>query len=243
MRMADILFSQGFGSRRECVSLLARGVVRVSGQVVQQPDDDFQTEGLVFEVEGTTWPFMAKALVLLNKPAGFECSREPRDHPSVLSLLPLPLQRRVQPVGRLDQDTTGLLLLTDDGVLLHRLTSPKHHVHKVYEVHTHHPVSDELVTQLLLGVVLKDDPKPAKALSCVATGPHAIRLSVSEGRYHQVKRMVAAAGNRVARLHRSGFGALQLGNRLAEGQWRWVTGAETALLSAAPPAARPDAAG
>ena len=235
MRIDDILFSQGFGSRRECAALLAAGQVRVAGQPVDDPTADFDTQALDFEVSGTTWPFRSRALVLLHKPAGFECSREPRDHPGVLNLLPLPLRRRVQPVGRLDQDTTGLLLLTDDGTLLHRLTSPKHHVPKVYEVQTARPVDASQVQRLLDGVVLDDDPKPVRAEGCEATGEQSLRLTLVQGKYHQVKRMVAAVGNHCEGLHRSAFGALTLADGPAPGQWRFVTDAERAALVAKRP--------
>ncbi len=160
---------------------------------------------------------------MLHKPAGYECSQKPRHHPSVLSLLPPPLRTRgVQPVGRLDEDTTGLLLLTDDGALIHRLTSPKWHVPKVYEVGTKHPVTDEQIARLLAGVVLDDDPAPVRAAACERTGERALRLTLTEGKYHQVKRMVAAVGNRVETLHRSRFGALALPEALQPGQWQWL---------------------
>lgn len=227
MRIDQILYSQGFGSRRECAALLARGEVQVASQVVTEPDADFDTTGLTFQVSGTPWPYREKALVVLHKPAGFECSRQPQQHRSVMSLLPLPLrQRGVQPVGRLDEDTTGLLLLTDDGALLHRLTSPRHHVQKVYEVSTRHPVDAAQVAALRNGVLLRDDPKPARAEACEATGERSLRLTLAEGRYHQVKRMLAAVGNRVEALHRSAFGALQLPADLAPGQWRWADAAD-----------------
>jgi 16S rRNA pseudouridine516 synthase len=243
MRIDDILFCQGFGSRRECAGLLSTGQVRVGGQPVADPAADFDTVGLVFELSGTAWPFHAQALVMLHKPVGFECSREPRDHPSVLSLLPLPLRRRVQPVGRLDQDTTGLLLLTDDGTLLHRLTSPRHHVPKVYEVTARHPVTQDQAAELLAGVRLNDDPKPVKAAACEVTGECTLRLTITDGRYHQVKRMVAAVGNRVEALHRSAFGRLRLDASLPEGQWRWLGADESAALRSAPRAAAPAAPG
>ncbi len=243
MRITDILFTQGFGSRRECAALLSAGQVQVGGRVIEDPAADFNTQGLDFDVSGTAWPFCDKALVLLNKPAGFECSREPRDHPGVLTLLPLPLRRRVQPVGRLDQDTTGLLLLTDDGTLLHRLTSPKHHVPKVYEVTARHPVTADQVAQLLAGVLLHDDPRPVKAAACEMTAECTLRLTITDGRYHQVKRMVAAAGNRVEALHRSAFGALQLDAALAQGHWRWLSADEAAALRSAPRAGAPAAPG
>ena len=234
MRIADVLFSQGFGSRRECGDLLTSGQVRVAGDMVCDPATDVATAGLVFQVSGMDWPFREQALVLLHKPAGFECSRDPRDHPSVLGLLPLPLRRRVQPVGRLDQDTTGLLLLTDDGPLLHRLTSPKHHVAKVYQVTTRHAVMPEQVAQLLAGVRLKDDPQPVKAAACEVTGDTQLRLTLTDGRYHQVKRMLAAVGNRVDALHRSALGTLQLDGSLAPGHWRWVSEEEAETLRSAP---------
>jgi 16S rRNA pseudouridine516 synthase len=223
MRLEQILFSQGFGSRRQCAGLIAAGLVRVQGGVVTEPDAEFDTEGLVFEVEGRPWPFHAKALLLLNKPAGYECSRKPGRHPGVLSLLPAPLrQRGVQPVGRLDEDTTGVLLLTDDGALLHRLTSPRHHVAKVYEVRTRHPLAAEQVQRLLDGVVLDDDPQPVRAAAAEITGERALRLTLTQGKYHQVKRMLAAVGNRVDALHRSAFGDWRLPAELAPGQWCWL---------------------
>jgi 16S rRNA pseudouridine516 synthase len=223
MQLAQILFTQGFGTRRICAGIVARGLVRVDGRVVVDPRADVGTDGLVLEVEGRPWPFHARALIMLHKPAGFECSRKPRHHPSVLTLLPPPLRTRgVQPVGRLDEDTTGLLLLTDDGPLIHRLTSPKWHVPKVYEVGTEHPVGDDALARLRAGVVLDDDPAPVRAAACERTDACAMRLTLTEGKYHQVKRMVAAAGNRVATLHRSAIGNLVLPADLPAGAWRWL---------------------
>jgi 16S rRNA pseudouridine516 synthase len=152
-------------------------------------------------------------------------------------LLPAPLRQRpqkaavqgVQAVGRLDQDTTGLLLLTDDGAFIHRMSSPKHHVPKVYEVTTKHPVTEDMVQRLLAGVVLDDDPQPVKAAACEAVAECHLRLTLTEGKYHQVKRMVAAVGNRVEGLHRSQIGGLVLGD-LAPGQWRFLTPEDLALL-------------
>ena len=223
MRLSELLFSQGFGTRRVCAGLVAAGAVRIAGQVVDDPGADVTAEGLVFEVDGRPWPYHAKALVLLHKPAGYECSRKPRHHPSVLSLLPAPLRERdVQPVGRLDEDTTGLLLLTDDGALIHRLTIPRHHVPKVYEVTLKHSLDEQQIERLLAGVVLDDDPLPVRAAAAERCGEMALRLTLTEGKYHQVKRMLAAVGNRVEALHRSRFGALSIPADLAPGQWCWA---------------------
>lgn len=221
--LSNILFAQGFGARRECDGLILNGLVSVAGQVVDDPDSHWLEEGLSFSVEGQPWVAHTRALVVLNKPAGYECSLKPGAWPGVHNLLALPLRRRgLQPVGRLDQDTTGLLLMTDDGALLHKLTSPKHHVPKVYEVTTKHPVTQAHCRQLLEGVVLDDDPEPVKADGAEVIGEHHLRLTLIQGKYHQVKRMVAAVSNRVEALHRSQIGRLTMPEDLAPGQWRWI---------------------
>ena len=237
MRLEDILFSQGFGTRRVCAGLIQQGHVTVQGEVQTDAGEFYAPEGLAFTVQGTAWTFHEKAYVLLHKPAGTECSQKPSTWPSIYTLLPAPLRQRpqkaavqgVQAVGRLDQDTTGLLLLTDDGAFIHRMSSPKHHVPKVYEVTTKHPVTEEMVHKLLSGVVLDDDPQPVKAAACEAVSELHLRLTLTEGKYHQVKRMVAAVGNRVEGLHRSQIGGLVLGD-LAPGQWRFLTTEDLALL-------------
>ena len=223
LHLAQILFSQGFGTRRICVGLVANGLVTWHGEVLRDPQQELPTTDLVLRVQGRDWPYRERALIMLHKPAGFECSQKPKHHPSVMSLLPEPLRTRgVQPIGRLDEDTTGLLLFTDDGALIHRWTSPKHHVPKVYEVGLRHAVSDAQLAALRDGVVLDDDPAPVRAAACVASGEQSLQLTLVEGKYHQVKRMVAAAGNRVETLHRSEFGRLVLPEDLPAGQWRWV---------------------
>jgi 16S rRNA pseudouridine516 synthase len=235
MQLSQILFSQGFGARRECEGLIASGHVSVGARVADDPFEDVDPRGLVFSVRGQAWPYHEKALLVMNKPAGHECSQKPKHHPSVYSLLPPPLRRReVQSVGRLDEDTTGLLLFTDDGALIHRLTSPKRHVPKVYEVGCKHPLDDEQVQRLLQGVKLIDDPATVTAAAAVITGArpdglHGLRLTLIDGKYHQVKRMLAAVSNRVEALHRSGFGALTLPADLGPGEWRWLDGPQAIL--------------
>jgi 16S rRNA pseudouridine516 synthase len=140
----------------------------------------------------------------------------------------------MQAIGRLDEDTTGLLLFTDDGQLLHRWTSPRHHVPKVYDVGCRHPVDDAQLERLRQGVVLHEDPRPALALAAerwdgALPGLHGLRLTLAEGRYHQVKRMLAAVGNRVDTLHRSRFGEFELPSDLPAGHWRWLEGPEVVV--------------
>ena len=225
-----MLFSQGFGARRECEGLILAGHVTLANAVCDDPFFELDPDGLVFGVRGEPWPYHPKALVLLHKPAGYECSQKPKHHPSVMSLLPPPLRvRGLQPVGRLDEDTTGLLLMTDDGALIHRLTSPKKHVPKVYEIETIEPVTEAQVDELRRSVVLHDDPLPVRAAACEQTGERALRMTLLEGKYHQVKRMVAATGNTVQALHRSRYGLLDLPGDLRPGQWRWLAGPAAVL--------------
>ncbi len=230
MKLSQVLFSQGFGARRECEGLILGGHVTIAGRVCDDPFLEVDPAGLSFGVRGELWPYHAKALVLLHKPAGYECSQKPKHHPSVMSLLPLPLRvRGLQPVGRLDEDTTGLLLMTDDGALIHRLTSPKKHVPKVYEIETAEAVTEAQLDALRHGVVLHDDPLPVRAAACERSAERALRMTLLEGKYHQVKRMVAAAGNTVSALHRSAYGVLALPADLAPGQWRWLDGPAAVL--------------
>jgi 16S rRNA pseudouridine516 synthase len=240
MQLQDLLYSQGFGTRRVCSGLVQHGRVTVEGQLVTDAIADFQAHGLRYTVDGREWEYQEKAYLMLNKPAATECSQKPSTYPSIYTLLPAPLRQRpqkgavqgVQAVGRLDQDTTGLLLLTDDGQFIHRMNSPRHHVPKVYEVTARHPVDEKQVDRLLAGVTLDDDPRPVRAAACERTGELQLRLTLTQGKYHQVKRMLAAVGNRVEALHRSRIGALALPVELALGQWRWLGAADLAALQA-----------
>lgn len=240
MQLQDILFSQGFGARRQCLALVLQGRVAVQGVVCDDPARDFATEGLRFCVDGQQWDYHARAYLMLHKPAGTECSHKPGIWISVYSLLPAPLRQRprkgaepgVQAVGRLDQDTTGLLLFTDDGPFIHQMNSPRHAVPKVYELQTAEAVDERQVRQLLAGVVLHDSAQPVQAAACMAQGATGLRLTLTQGKYHQVKRMVAAVGNRVVALHRSRIGGLELPADLAPGQWRWLDAAQVQGLRA-----------
>ncbi len=247
MQLQDILYSQGFGTRRVCAGLIQQGLVQVYPQhggemptTCVESATEFVADGLRFRVQGVDWPYHDKAYIMLNKPIATECSQKPSTYPSIYTLLPPPLRQRpqrgavqgVQAVGRLDQDTTGLLLLTDDGKFIHRMSSPRHHVPKVYEVTLKHPLDDKQVQRLLAGVVLDDDPKPVRAAACEAMSDHCLRLTLTEGKYHQVKRMVAAVSNRVEALHRARIGGLSLPADLAPGQWRWLSAHDLEKLSA-----------
>jgi 16S rRNA pseudouridine516 synthase len=227
-----ILQSQGVGSRKWCRDLIASGEVAVDGSIVDDYHAAFDTENLKFTLFGEEWIYRAQIYIALHKPAGFECSRKPSHHPGVMSLLPEEFSwRDVQAVGRLDHDTTGLLLLSDDGAFIHAQSSPKHHVPKIYQATTAEPVTDALVDQLLAGVHLHDEPAPLSAVLCRQTGSRQLEIVLEQGKYHQVKRMLAAAGNHCAALHRSAIGGLSLDALgLDAGEWRYLEAEELEKL-------------
>jgi len=237
MTLEKLLQSQGFGSRRECRQLILAGRVSVEGAECLLPSAEFAPEQLHFSVGGKPWRYRRQAYLALHKPAGYECSHQPQGYPSVFKLLPPELVARgVQCVGRLDADTTGLLLLSDDGGFIHRCSAPKRKLPKVYRVTTRHPVSEQQIAALLAGVVLHDDPAPVAALACARLGDNLLELTIGEGKYHQVKRMLAAAGNRVEQLHRSAVGGLQLEAALPAGSWRWLEAEDLARIESGAPA-------
>lgn len=231
MQLERILHQHGFGTRKGCRALVRHQRVAINGLICVDPFVEVATDGLVFTVDGVDWPYTELACVMLHKPLHYECSRKPKHHPGVLELLPLPLRERdVQPIGRLDEDTTGLLLITNDGQLNHQLSSAKRKVPKVYLATTKHPVDQALLDQLLAGVLLTDEPEPIAAAAAEKVGEHLLRLTLTSGKYHQVKRMVAAAGNRVEALHRESIGELQLPADLQPGEWRWLSTADLQKL-------------
>ena len=231
-----ILQSQGFGTRKWCQHLIMDGEVDIAGETVTDPRAACETDGLEFRVYGEPWTFREHLYIVLNKPADYECSRKPSHHPGVLSLLPEQFALRdVQPVGRLDHDTTGLLLMSDDGAFIHAQSSPKRHIPKIYVATTHDPVTPKLVEQMLAGVKLHDEPAPLSAVVCEKLDSNQLKIVLEQGKYHQVKRMLAAAGNHCTALRRTGIGGLQLDAlELKAGEWRYLDDAQLALLTGTP---------
>jgi 16S rRNA pseudouridine516 synthase len=234
MKLYRVLQSQGFGSRKGSMVRIRAGEVAVNGVICDDPEADFDPAGLELTLDGTAWPYREKAYVLMHKPAGYECSHHPSHHPSVFSLLPPPLlQRGVQCVGRLDQDTTGLLLFSDDGQFIHRMISPKKGVAKVYRAVCADPVNDAMLDALRSGVQLNDEPAPIAALACNKLDDHTLRLTLAEGKYHQVRRMIGATGNRVEHLHREAVGSYVLPATLPPGAWCWLEAGDLKQLEQA----------
>ena len=223
MELERILRSQGFGSRPECRALIRSGRVSIGNSLCEDPYEELDLDGLEFLVDGTAWRYRKFAYLLLNKPSNYECSQKPLHHPSVYSLLPRSLiTRGVQAVGRLDEDTSGFLLFSDDGQFIHTYTSPKKKIPKVYDVTVKHPLDEGQISALLSGVQLNDEPAPISATACEIRSECVLRMTVTEGKYHLVKRMLAAAGNRVEWLSRVSVGGLKLPSDLALGQWKWL---------------------
>lgn len=225
---ADQLLSRfGYCSRREAPSWVKRGRVTVGGTAILDPSariDPAETA-----VDGVAVEFPDGVLLAFHKPAGYVCTHDEGEGETIYDLLPSVLIGRiptVTTVGRLDKDTSGLLLLTDDGSLVQRWTSPKRHVEKVYEVECDRPIPAGSVPEFASGrLVLRNETTPCLPAKLEIIGERVARVTVVEGRYHQVKRMFASQGCVVVRLHRTRIGHLVLGD-LQEGNWRAVSSTE-----------------
>ncbi len=220
-RLDQLLSSLGYCSRREARGWVAAGRLAVKGAAA----DDFgaKADPADVTVDGEPLDHPAGLLLLLHKPVGLVCSHDGREGPDIYSLIPSRWRQRnpsVTSIGRLDKDTSGVLLLTDLSPLVHRLTSPKHKVPKVYRATVDRDLSPDLIAQFASGTLLLDgeDAPCAPAILNLLSAREA-ELTLTEGRYHQVRRMFAASGATVLTLHRARFGPLELGD-LPAGQWR-----------------------
>ena len=223
MILEKMLQSQGFGSRKNCQNLIKNGAVQIQGEIVSDPKLKLKLDQLEFNVSGQTYQYREKVYIALNKPAGYECSHQATHHFSVFELFDqVLLERGLQCVGRLDQDTTGLLLLTDDGQFLQALTHPKKHIAKVYRMQTADEVTDEQLLNLEQGVQLRNENGVFAATDVEQIAEHEMQMAIHQGVYHQVKRMLAAVGNKVEKLHRQQIGLLKLQD-LSEGEWIYLT--------------------
>ena len=237
-RVDKLLGSMGYGSRSEIARLGKVGgivldgadLTDVSKRIAVTPDLPTR-----MEIDGEALDPVAGLVMLLNKPLGMTCSRK-EDGALVYDLLPDRWKRRdpaISTVGRLDKQTSGLLLLTDDGDLLHRIISPKRHVAKVYRATLARPLDgSEGALFAAGGMVLEGEDKPLAPAMLEVLSPTEARLTVTEGRYHMVRRMFAAVGNHVEALHRERMGGLSLPDDLAPGDWRLMTAAEIDLIFA-----------
>ena len=225
MNIIKYLQAQGIGTRKACQWLIKQQLIQINGETVGNDKVDIQPDTVqtlhIEDEEAIVIP-LPYFYILLHKPANYETSHKPRDYPSVFSLLPDQVRAAdIQAIGRLDADTTGVLLITNDGQFNHRMTSPKHKVSKIYRVTLKHAADETLCSSLKNGVLLHDDNETVAAQDAILQDEHTLILTISEGKYHQVKRMVAAAGNRVEALHRERFGDWDTQD-LAAGEWRFI---------------------
>ncbi len=228
----QLLQREGFGTRRGCRSMVFSDRITVAGVLADDPDVRLLADGTPYTVDGAEWVSRERIYLAMHKPLGHEVSRKPQHHASVFALLPPALDARgVQPVGRLDADSTGLLIFSDDGDFIHHLGSPRHAVTKTYVATLAEPGTAAFVHALRTGVQLRDERVPVAAASAELLAADTLRIVLTEGRYHQVRRMVAAAGNHVLSLHRPGIGSLVIDERLPEGSWRYLDPDEVVALS------------
>lgn len=233
MKLPKLLANLGYGSRRQVEALFAAGRVTDAGGTAVSVDADLPHRAL--HVDGEVLDPPQGVLLMLHKPVGYTCST--RDQGLLVYHLLPPRFRLRKPVlasvGRLDRDTSGLLLLTDDGALLHRLTSPRRKLPKTYEVTLARDLRGDEAAVFESGrLQLESDPKPLAPASLTVLGPRQARLVITEGRYHQVRRMFAAVGNHVLALHRSAVGGLSLGE-LPPGAWRELEPSDRSALGEA----------
>ena len=232
-RLDRILSSQGVGSRKEAGILIRRGLVHVNGILATRPETKTDPERDQITIEGKPLRFQRHVYLMMNKPAGVvSASRDSREK-TVVDLVPPALSRRdLFPAGRLDRDTTGLLILTDDGEFAHRMLSPKKHVYKLYEASVDGPVGAEEIEKFAAGVALED------GTVCLPAGLTVVKqgtvwetlVEIREGKFHQVKKMFLAVGRRVLRLKRVRIGGLELDKTLKEGECRELTKEELAQV-------------
>jgi len=168
--------------------------------------------------------------IILNKPSGYICANQDEGYPSALNLIDVINKSKLHFAGRLDQDTTGLVLISDDGQWTHRVTSPKYKQAKTYRILLDTPLSEQAIESLENGVLLKDSEKLTKTATVNILQPLDIELKITEGRYHQVKRMIAAVGNHVVSLHRISVGHVTIAHNLELGSWRYLTPSEKDLF-------------
>ena len=229
-RLDKILASQGVGSRKDAGALIRKGAVEVNGRMVRRPEEKVDGEQDEISVYGKRLLVKKYLYIMMNKPAGVLSAARDSRTPTVIDLLPEPLRRRgLFPAGRLDKDTTGLLIITDDGDMAHRMLAPKSHVMKRYEAVLDIPADEEDVDAFSKGIPLQDFVcRPARLElekgTCIA------RVEVQEGKFHQVKRMFAARGKTVLTLKRLRIGGLDLDETLQPGQARELNKEEIALI-------------
>ena len=230
MRIDKLLTSMGLASRTESAKAAKQGLIKVNGNIILKSDIKVDPEIDVIEYMGKNVSYKKNIYIMINKPSGVVSSTDGKDGDTVISLLPEELQKcGLFPCGRLDKDTVGLLIITNDGATSHYLLSPKRHVSKIYHVKTAFSVTESDIKMLENGVQLDkgDVARPAKVQRI---GERELYITIVEGMYHQIKRMLEAINNKVIFLERVEFGTLPLDTTLDRGEWRYLTQDEIDVL-------------
>ena len=230
MRLDKLISNSTSFTRSQAKFAIRGGKVKIDGVVAKNAAQQVTDESNV-EYMGVAINKAQPRYIMFNKPIGVVCANKDKDHATVFDSLFLPRLDTLHVAGRLDIDTTGLVLITDDGQWLHRITSPKHNHKKVYLAELDTPITENQIRILKEGVQLKKEKKRSLPAEIEVIDDQKIRMIISEGKYHQVKRMLAAVGNHVVTLHREKIAHIELDEALAEGQWRELTEAELNLES------------
>lgn len=230
MRLDKFLAEQTGLTRSQANKALRQSAVQINGKIEKSGATKVSAEDeIYFDGERLTW-FEAGHYIMLNKPQGYVCSNDDGDYPTIYQFFDYPLAGKLHSAGRLDVDTTGLVLLTDDGQWSHRITSPKHHCEKTYLVTLADPVENHYQQACAEGILLRGEKHPTKPAKLEIIDDYNVNLTLSEGRYHQVKRMFAALGNKVIGLHRWKIGDVVLDEKLEEGEYRPLSAEELNAL-------------
>ncbi|WP_309044653.1 16S rRNA pseudouridine(516) synthase RsuA [Marinobacter sediminicola] len=229
MRLDQFISTSSPLSRKEARRAIHAGRIEVNGKVWKDTGKHVPADAEI-SMDGAHLTIQGERYLMLNKPAGVVSATRDSDHPTALDLISAELTQDLHIAGRLDADTTGLLLLTTDGKWSHRATSPKVDCPKTYRVNLNTPITDSAIKELETGILLKNDTKPTKPAQVKVVEPQLIELTISEGRYHQVKRMLAAVGNHVEALHRQRIGDISLDPALEPGAYRDLTEQEIASI-------------
>lgn len=230
MRLDKFICDSTGLTRSQAGKAIRQGLVTLNDKKVKQAALQVIDNDVVC-LDGAQLQLIGLRYFIMHKPQGYVCSTDDPDHPTVFTLMDEPIIERLHTVGRLDLDTTGLVLITDDGQWSHRISSPKHHVAKTYRVWTADPIPAAAIAQFAEGVMLRNEKNATLPAQLEIISDTEALLTIHEGRYHQVKRMFAAIGNKVAQLHREKIGGVQLPDDLAEGEYRQLTEQEIKLLN------------
>jgi 16S rRNA pseudouridine516 synthase len=225
MRLDKLLSNSTAFTRSQAKIVIKKGKVKVDGGVVTNVAQHIKEDANV-EYMGVSITKPQLRYLMYNKPAGIVCANKDNDHQTIFDTLFVANSDKLHVAGRLDIDTTGLVLLTDDGQWLHRITSPKHQHYKIYLVDLHDEITEKQISILETGVQLKDEKNRCQPAIVEKLDTKLIRISISEGKYHQVKRMMAAVGNHLVKLHREQIADIKVDENLEEGKWRELTEAE-----------------